>query len=568
MVRPVRNRYLIGFAAAALILAAVGTATVAAARRSANDSAMVSHTYDVIGRIEQVRALLFDGLSAQRNYLLTGDPQYRRQFAAARPQLEHDLAGLATLVRDNPRQAHSVRQLATGVSRRLDAADASLQAYEQQGLVAAQAHIRGNSGLELSKRIQALTQQMEHSERELLAQRSQASIRSGHLLLALGALGIPLSLAILAWVYILLGREVRDRQQAVRESSDANLRLADTVHDLERVGSELRELSRYGSLLQSCRNMPEALDVARRTLSVLLPDAGGTIYLLRESQDHAEAESSWGTHAAPSEGVLQPHDCWGLRRGQAHVVDDLRRGLACSHVHAPMDAAGTRSAAASCACLPLDAQGVALGLLYLSAPPGALLPHVAIATAAAEHLSLALANLRLQQTLRHQSIRDPLTGLYNRRYLEESLRRELARSERRGLPLTLMMLDLDHFKALNDRYGHDGGDAVLSAFGRLLQASCREEDIACRYGGEEFTLILPETDGEAAGRRAEQIRAAIAGLRVRHMQQDIGPITVSIGLAVHPLHAGSPELLKRQADEALYRAKHGGRDRVEIANGA
>lgn len=568
MVRLVGNRYLIGFAAAALILAAVGIATVAAARRSGNDSAMVSHTYDVIGRIEQVRALLFDGLSAQRNYLLTGDAKYRRQYVAARPRLEQHLAGLAALVRDNPGQALSVRQLATVVGQRLDTADASLQVYEQQGLAAVQAHVRGNSGAELTARIQALTLRMDNVERELLARRSQASIRSGRLLLVLGALGIPLSLAILTWVYVLLGREVRDRQQAVRESSDTNLRLADTVHDLERVGGELRELSRYGSLLQSCRNMPEALDIARRTLSVLLPGAGGTIYLLRESQDHAEAESSWGTHAAPSEGVLQPHDCWGLRRGQAHVVEDLQRGLACNHVHAPIDSTGSGPATASCACLPLDAQGVSLGLLYLSAPPGALLPHVATATAAAEHLSLALANLRLQETLRHQSIRDPLTGLYNRRYLEESLRRELARSERRGLPLALLMLDLDHFKALNDRYGHDGGDAVLSAFGRLLQASCREEDIACRYGGEEFTLILPEMDLAAAQRRAEQIRAAVADLRVRHMQHDIGQISVSIGLALHPLHAGSPDLLKRQADEALYRAKHGGRDRIEIASGA
>ena len=166
--------------------------------------------------------------------------------------------------------------------------------------------------------------------------------------------------------------------------------------------------------------------------------------------------------------------------------------------------------------------------------------------------------------MRQKSIRDPLTGLYNRRYLEESLPRELSRCERTGRPLAVMMLDLDHFKSLNDRHGHDAGDRMLAAFGELLQSLCRREDIACRYGGEEFTLILPELDCDTALRRANEIREATAHMVVGDDHQRVGPVTVSIGLAMFPEHGSDGSSLREAADVALYRAKHGGRNRVVI----
>jgi diguanylate cyclase (GGDEF)-like protein len=562
MLNVARNRHVLGFAVAAIILAGVGLGVIAGARQFENDSAMVAHTYRVIGRIGQVRAVLFEGISAQRSFLLTGQPGYARQYLQTRPRLELDLATLEGLIAGNRTQANAARQLGALVTQRLDMADRTLETYEQAGPEAARQSVRINRGHATSTRIQALTARMEAHERELLAQRSRASARSARFLLALGALAVPLSLAILGWVYWLLQREGRERQRAMQETEDANQRLADSVHDLERVGSDLRALTRAGSLLQSSRSTPEALDIMRRTLADLLPQAAATIYLVRESQDQAEAEVSWGTHVAPSETMLPPQSCWALRRGQPHLVEQLGKDLACEHVHVPTGLAATPLC---CACVPLSAQGVQLGLLYLSAPSAALLPQMPTVVSAAEQLSLALGNLRLQETLRHQSIRDPLTGLYNRRYLEESLARELARCERRGLPLTLLMLDLDHFKALNDRHGHDGGDAVLSSFGRVLQENCREEDIACRYGGEEFTLILPETDAATALRRAEQLRSLVAAMSVQHMRRELGPVTVSIGVAVFPEHATSATVLKRLADEALYEAKRLGRNRVQIA---
>ena len=185
---------------------------------------------------------------------------------------------------------------------------------------------------------------------------------------------------------------------------------------------------------------------------------------------------------------------------------------------------------------------------------------------AADQLALALANLQLQASLRTQSIRDPLTNLFNRRYLEASMPRELLRAERRKGGLSVLMFDLDHFKRYNDTQGHDAGDALLSAFGALLAQSCRGEDMPGRFGGEEFTLVLTDADHAKARERAEAIRKATAELVVHYRAGTLPPATVSIGVATYPEHGDTPEALLRMADQALYRAKQLGRNVVASAS--
>jgi len=174
--------------------------------------------------------------------------------------------------------------------------------------------------------------------------------------------------------------------------------------------------------------------------------------------------------------------------------------------------------------------------------------------------------VRLREILRNQSIRDPLTGLFNRRYMEETLEREVRRARRGTRPMGVLMLDLDRFKQLNDTSGHEAGDAFLREMGELLQRSLRREDIACRYGGEEFVVVLPDASLEDARRRAEQIREAIKMLRISSQGAIVGPLTASIGVAGFPDHGLSGETLVRAADTALYRAKREGRDRVVVAS--
>jgi diguanylate cyclase (GGDEF)-like protein len=279
-----------------------------------------------------------------------------------------------------------------------------------------------------------------------------------------------------------------------------------------------------------------------------------------------ERVAVWGPLAPEGVPLFGPDDCWALRRGRPHVVEDAVAGLACPHLRQAVPSAYL--------CVPLLAQGETLGLLHLASgvPAGAggrragrplwTEAKQRLMTTVPEQLGLALANLRLREKLRSESIRDALTGLFNRRYMEESLDLELARAERGRHPVGVVLVDVDHFKRVNDTYGHAGGDAVLAALGALLRASVRGGDLACRLGGEEFLLILPGTPLVELARRAEELRAAVRGVQVVHHGQPLGPITVSMGVAAAPDHGTTRDALLRAADAALYRAKAAGRDRI------
>lgn len=544
-----------GLSIAALIFAAIGIGVVLGAQRLIKDFEWVSHTNAVIGRLDELEAGLRDAESAQRGYLLTGDTDYLADYRNARDLLPRSYERLASLTADNPRQSTRAKILQSQIELRVAQMDETLKRYASDGLAAAQ-NAFGDEVIDVSSAIRKQKAQMVEVERALLAERDASTHSSAATLRIIALLGIPLGLALIGGVYGLLVQEVRRRAQAETATADANKQLHTGLARLKRSSADLRSLSRYGSMLQSCAEPAEALHLTSRMLATLLPGTGGTIYRMRNSQDHAEALAHWGDHAARSADLVAPEECWCLRRGQAHIVE--AGGLHCTHIASSADEAVT-------ACIPLAAQGVQLGFVYLSARDSGFLTRMDIVEAAAEQLSMALSNLYLQERLRLQSIREPLTGLFNRRYLEEAMARELARCARRQLPLSLLILDLDRFKAFNDVHGHAGGDALLSGFGKLLQELSRGEDIACRYGGEEFTLIMPETEAEAAMQRAETIRSAVEGMRVRHLGTELPKVTVSIGVAAFPGDGTTPEELLRVADDALYRAKRSGRNRVERA---
>lgn len=543
----------IGPLLAALIFIAIGIGVLKGTDRFAADAQWVSHTNEVIARIDEIEARLRDAESAQRGYLLTGQMDYLTQYLSGKAQMPELLSGINLLVKDNGAQKQRVVQLSTLIDHRLRQTDNTVRIYQAQGLAAAQAAI-GNDVRITSNAIRRQARVMADAERILLAERAASSDRSALLLKGLAIAGIPLGIAVIGMVYLLMLREIRGRGLAERETIASNARLMSTVEELEHTSSDLRELSHFASMLQSCVRAEEALELTTQLMERLLPETGGTIYRIRASQDYAEAMAHWGVQAVPSADMLPLEQCWALRRGQSQLMRGPGDAMRCSHIE-PHDGAT--------ACLPLNAQGHQLGFLYVSAADGAFLARVQLIETAAEQLAMALSNLQLQERLRIQSIREPLTGLFNRRYLEESLARELARCERRGLPLAVMMLDVDHFKQFNDTHGHPGGDALLAGLGKLLQGLSREEDIACRYGGEEFTLILPETGPQAAMERAEQVRQAVEILCVQHLDRDLPAVTVSIGLAFAPQDGSDPESLVRLADRALYRAKSLGRNRVE-----
>lgn len=531
-----RRRNQLALVFSALIFIAIGIGIFIGARRSLADAALVSHTHEVIGRVDEIQARVLDAESAERGYLLTGNDAYLLDYQTSVERLPILIGNLRRKIADNPSQVAHLDQLHHLVDTRLKQIQHVLDVYADSGLEPARTSIRQTAFRTTSViREQALT--MVQREQELLALRAESSRQSALLLLILALAGIPLGLAVVGTVYGLLMRELRHRAQAERHAARANQELGESIGALQRSAADLNLLSRYTGLLQSCVSAEEALDVTSRTLAHLLPGIAGSVYLLRASQDRAEVISHWGTPLVHSASHLLPEECWALRRGQPHLIEDLARDAPCAHIDLP-DA----SVAITTACLPMSAQGTQLGFLFLSAPGPAPMPRLEIAEAAAEQLSLALSNLRLRESLRRQSIRDALTGLYNRRYLEEALSHELARCARRDLPLSVLMLDVDHFKQFNDGQGHAGGDLLLAAVGELLLTRLRAEDVACRYGGEEFTVILPETDGEEAMRVAEQIRGHIAALAVSDGQRALPRVTASIGVASFPADGelGSP----------------------------
>ncbi|MBI5879317.1 MAG: diguanylate cyclase [Chloroflexi bacterium] len=356
--------------------------------------------------------------------------------------------------------------------------------------------------------------------------------------------------------------DMTDRKRAEEARQQADAEIAASVRALEGRTAELDTLREMTELVQSSSGPGEAQPVLQRYLTRLFPNDTGTLYLLPPSRDYLEAVAVWGAEAARMALTIVPDDCWALRRGRTHHARTSRNDAFCRHM----------PAADMCEslCAPLTAQGEVLGILHVCRREAAQTPAVeqaflSLAEMVANSIALSIANLRLRETLRQQSIRDPLTGLFNRRYLEEMLTREVLRARRLGAPLGAIMLDLDHFKRFNDTHGHDAGDAVLSALGRFLQDRVRGDDIACRYGGEEFTLILPGASLDIVRERAEQLRVNAQSLAVRFADRQLEAITLSLGVAVVPQHGETASAVLKAADAALYRAKHNGRNRVEVA---
>ncbi len=358
-------------------------------------------------------------------------------------------------------------------------------------------------------------------------------------------------------------RDISDRKKEQDAIETANASLGRWVDELEGRSREISLLNELSELLHACVTTSEAGAVTTRFARELLPGTSGALCLFVDAAGLLEPIAAWG-EASTSDAAFPPEDCWALRRGRPHVVaDDQDAGLFCAHVGRP--------AGVPYLCVPMLALGEPLGILHVHVRPpgsgGAPAPTTDAAQrrveAIADAAALALANLRLRDRLQRQSIRDQLTGLFNRWYLEESLERELARSWRSKRSLSLILMDLDGFKAVNDTLGHDAGDELLRALGEVFRSRLRTSDFACRYGGDEFLLILPETTLTDALARAEDIRSAVRGANVRHRGKAIGPVGVSCGVVASPEHGSSVMELLKAADTALYHAKTSGRDRVK-----
>ena len=361
-----------------------------------------------------------------------------------------------------------------------------------------------------------------------------------------------------------LEQRVLERTQALAESQEqvnrVNEQLAQRLEELKRRNQEMELLSTLNQYLQSCVVVADACASLAALAPPLFPNIAGTISIFDSTANYFEQVKTWGNLAC-SEPLFNGTDCWALRLGQPHLVGVQQHDLLCSHLNPeclPQESL----------CIPLIAQGETLGLLNLCSDRAGVISsdQQQLAKAVAEQVSLAIANIKLRERLENQSIRDPLTGLFNRRYLEQFFLQEIGRAKRYNHSIGVIMGDIDHFKQFNDQLGHDAGDHVLKTIGRILQSNIRGSDIACRYGGEEMTIVLPQTSLEDTLVKAESLRQAIASMEVEYKGKELGTLTVSLGVACYPNHGETMVNIIQAADRALYQAKAAGRNRVVMAD--
>lgn len=350
-----------------------------------------------------------------------------------------------------------------------------------------------------------------------------------------------------------LREEMCEKDLARKQLDDRNEQM---LQDLRERSSRATMLAKMGELLQSCVSQDEVLKAAVGFAPKIF-SSSGALALFNQHQN-LEIVSSWSDCRVPVP-VFERSSCWALRTGHTHFVPSGDHTARCAH------ADGVES---SYVCIPIIAQGETFGMLHFQASPQR--PQLSetdlsLKNTFAGQIGLSIANIRLREALRNQSIIDPLTGLFNRRYLEEILEREVRRASRSEQSLGLLMLDLDYFKKFNDTHGHEAGDTVLREVASFLKRSVRAEDVVCRFGGEEFVLILPLADLRIGQARAERIRSKLHELTILHEGKSLGLVTMSVGVAVLPEHGRSSKALLEAADAALYCAKREGRDRVMVA---
>lgn len=494
--------------------------------------------------VQSVVRTLVQAEASQRAYFLSGDAVYKEEVQDTVTKLGDEMAKLERLDALMPSAPvnHTAR-LFELVNMRIAQLESKLAMSFEEGLQAVRQSIQSQEGKQMMDALRDIAQRINDEERRFIAQRAAMAEQNArqriHLLLGAAIL----NLLLLSMAY-----------RVVQKATGRNTQLLDEVHNKTQ---EIASINEFSSNLQSCSTVTEAHELFRHYMQRLFAECSGALYIMRSSRNLLHMATSWNEGESPFEEMMEPRDCWALRRGKPHEVTDVAHELSCRHLN--------QDARAS-VCVPLISQSETIGMLHLRIEDKELLPLVRERSdAMVHHISAALSGIFLREALREHSIRDPMTQLFNRRYLEESIARELIRARRSGGNFSVIMTDIDHFKSFNDNYGHQAGDAVIKAFASHLQSHVRGEDVVCRYGGEEFLILLVGATHEQGLERAEVLCRTTSKLEVNADITPIPTVTASWGVATFPDHGESWEGVISTADAALYLSKRNGRNRVSSA---
>jgi diguanylate cyclase (GGDEF)-like protein len=523
-------------------------------RELLSSQAYVQHTHQVLYELDAIQDGLGDAREAWLHYVLTPEKQDLDTFDDSYKEIWKRVARVEDLSKDDPGQQERIKQLQVWIAEELQQlrdnlrTNKTLLIYHSPATDSKQDRVR--------KAVQKFRAEQETILRERnLATQARAREVERSVSFRVGGFS-----ALMAFLFLLVIGESKKLRIAEQSALLSQTKLERSLQQLQIETESSKLLNELQDHLQICVNAPEAYEVLGGYAQKFVPNSAGAVFAIDSSRNLMGLMTSWGDSLSPTQHILSPEDCCAIRGGRMHLQVETSRGLTCRHFSGSIPDAYV--------CLPLSALGEMLGILHISAMSSEDFTdaRMELIQQAGEYAALRLANLRLREKLHDQSIRDPLTGLYNRRFLEATLEQELHRSSRHHTGLGIIMADIDKFKTFNDSFGHTAGDIVLKEIGALLRRSVRTEDIVCRYGGEEFLVVLPDTSLESVSERAEMVRDAIAKLDLQHAGHALGKITASFGISFSQDGVLTPEILLRYADEALYESKRRGCNCVSLSD--
>lgn len=590
---------------AIVILALVSLAGLSAdaSHQTRESFRQVKHSAEVIETTEEALGALRDAESGQRGFVLTHDVGYARAFDERVGSATKNIDRVVALTSDNALQHTRAREIAGLMRQRSAALRQPLDLGRSGDFPGALAVIAGGKGRALMDALTVRVQGFLEDERALQSARGEAADQRLSRSKNISLVGATIVALMVLVAFVLFIRSIRQPLDAVlgamtdlgngegrariegemgsrefdrvargynvmaerlelaivdQRRSEGQLQVANDelqghAEALRERGDVIELLGGMAHRMQAARTDDELAQIIRVFVPRVLHGIPGALYAHNNSRNLLIPIAGWGGLEVGVDGFA-PDQCWALRRGQSHCVVEPGDDIVCGHT---VDHEAYH-------CEPLLAGGEVIGVLYLRGQVGS--ENRFRLTVLTENIASALVNHRLQRSLREQTIRDPLTGLFNRRYMEEALTLEIARASRSGAPLSLVMCDVDHFKRFNDEFGHDAGDAVLQAVAAEMRSRFRDGDVVCRFGGEEFTIIAPGTSAEALMGRVEMVRHAITEINVRQKGRTLGATSMSFGIATwSDAMARDGSTLIQAADAALYEAKRGGRNKALIS---
>lgn len=555
-----------------LLIAAIFATAVLTQRslsRLADSREVITHSLLVNKALNDMMSLMMDAETGQRGFLLSGRAPYLQPYYTALAQMRQSRAALGSALRQDPSALAPLDVMDKAIAAKLQDLDRAVRLKSEGRSDEAVESILTDSSNQTMNAVRTALHGLGADQvrrTNQLQTEIEQEIKNSYLILGVSIL---VNLLLLGGLVQRVRNAATQRDAAQQVVDERNIELSRLLAAAATRNAQVQGLSELSRFLQSCADMQEAAGLLKQHLPPLMGAASGALYLAAAEQEPLHQAFTWGDKSFVE--FFESSECWAARLRQPFLQPFETGSASCAHLQSEYASVHNNN---NIECLPLLAYGELLGIVVLEADvasdPQKSQESEGSRRFALEQVGLSIGNLKLRESLRQASIRDVLTGLYNRRFFDESSQREVLRALRQQAKgsyagLALMMIDIDHFKLFNDTHGHEVGDQVLREVAQVLQSQTRGSDVAARFGGEEFTIVLADISDQRALERAQRVRQAVEQLVLHPSGKDVGVITVSIGLSQFPQHGATVEALLLSADKALYEAKSAGRNRVVVA---